>query len=51
VETLTGMPAGRRDESGFYPIATVNRLVADRLTYLAEIRRDFLYGGQQGLEE
>lgn len=47
VEVLTGMPAGRADESGLYPAGTVNQLVADRLASFTEARMSFLHGGAE----
>ena len=47
MEVLTGMPAGRADESGFYPTGTVNQLVADRLASFTEARMSFLHGGAE----
>lgn len=44
------MPAGKRDEAGFYPSGTVNRLVADRLASFAESRMAFLRGQSNGEE-
>lgn len=44
MEVLTGMPAGRLDESGLYPTGTVNQLVTDRLAGFAEARTGFLHG-------
>jgi lon-related putative ATP-dependent protease len=41
LECLTGVPAGEADADGVYPEGSVNRLVADRLCKLAQIRRDF----------
>lgn len=39
IEILTGVPAGRADESGAYPIGTVNRAVALRLARFASVAR------------
>jgi predicted ATP-dependent protease len=39
IELLSGMPAGERDADGQYPEGSFNRLVDDRLTRLAEVRR------------
>jgi len=41
IELLTGMPAGEIDAAGKFPPGTLNRLVADRLHELAEIRHEF----------
>lgn len=41
IELLTGIPAGEADEEGNYPEDTINYLVAQRLTELAEKQRDF----------
>ena len=41
LELLTGVRAGVRDESGFFPLGTVNRKVEERLIRLAEERRAF----------
>lgn len=40
LEVLTGLPAGERDVEGNYPEGSVNRAVMDRLSHLAERRRD-----------
>lgn len=40
LEVLTGLPAGERDAEGNYPEGSVNRAVMDRLTHLAERRRE-----------
>jgi predicted ATP-dependent protease len=45
VGLLTGVPAGAADEKGIYPEGTVNRLVADRLQQLLELRQKFTAGG------
>jgi predicted ATP-dependent protease len=39
IEILTGVPAGVADETGAYPIGTVNRAVALRLARLASVAR------------
>ncbi len=39
IELLTGVPAGEPDAEGEYPAGTVNRMVADRLTEMAERSR------------
>ncbi|MCU0895082.1 MAG: hypothetical protein MUD06_12320, partial [Rhodospirillales bacterium] len=39
IEILTGIPAGRPDETGAYPIGTVNRAVALRLARFASVAR------------
>jgi lon-related putative ATP-dependent protease len=39
MELLTGLPMGRRDESGAYPDGSVNARVEARLRHLADIRR------------
>ena len=41
IELLTGIPAGVRDESGRFPVDTVNFRVETRLRELAELRRKF----------
>ena len=41
MELLTGVPMGEVDESGEYPLGSVNRLVVDRLAELAELRKAF----------
>jgi len=38
---ITGKEAGERGTDGLYPVASVNRLVEDRLRAFAEIRRSF----------
>lgn len=48
IELLTGIPAGEPDEAGNYPEGTVNRLVIDRLTRLAEMQRDFNRPSENG---
>ena len=40
-ELLTGMNAGEPDDAGVFPENSLNRLVADRLQNLAEIRRRY----------
>jgi predicted ATP-dependent protease len=40
IEILTGMQAGVANDKGIYPKGTFNRLVYDRLTKLAEKRRE-----------
>ena len=39
IEILTGIPAGRPDDAGAYPIGTVNRAVALRLARFASVAR------------
>jgi hypothetical protein len=39
IEILTGIPAGRPDETGAYSIGTVNRAVALRLARFASVAR------------
>jgi predicted ATP-dependent protease len=39
IEILTGVPAGTADETGGYPIGTVNRAVALRLSRFASVAR------------
>ncbi len=41
LELLTGMNAGEPDDAGVFPENSLNRLVADRLHNLAEIRRRY----------
>jgi len=41
MEVLTGVPMGERDESGNYAEESVNRRVEERLSALAERRREF----------
>ncbi len=41
IELLTGVPAGAVDESGDYPIGTVNRAVANGLVAFARKAQDF----------
>lgn len=41
LEMLTGISAGSIDESGNYPEGSVNRAVADRLQYLADLRHEY----------
>ena len=41
IELLTGLPAGAPDEEGYLPEGSVNALVAERLAYLAELRRAY----------
>jgi lon-related putative ATP-dependent protease len=41
IELLTGRPAGERDAAGEYPVGSINRLVEDRLSELAEAARRF----------
>ena len=41
IELLTGVPAGAVDESGEYPIGTVNRAVANGLVAFARKAQDF----------
>jgi hypothetical protein len=41
VEILTGLPAGEPDEDGEYPENSVNFLVKEQLTKLAEQRQAF----------
>jgi predicted ATP-dependent protease len=41
IALLTGQPAGKRGEDGFYPAGSVNRRVEDRLRAFASIRRAF----------
>jgi lon-related putative ATP-dependent protease len=40
IELLTGIPAGEPNAKGDYPKGTINRMVADRLAELAEIRKE-----------
>jgi lon-related putative ATP-dependent protease len=42
IEMLTGMPAGKRDETGNYPEGTLNYLVEVRLTEMAEKRMSLM---------
>jgi lon-related putative ATP-dependent protease len=42
IEMLTGMPAGKRDETGNYPEGTLNYLVEARLTEMAEKRMSLM---------
>ncbi len=41
IELLTGVPAGELQENGEYPEGSINRLVADRLSKLAKLRKKF----------
>jgi lon-related putative ATP-dependent protease len=41
IELLTGLTAGAPDAEGYLPEGSVNALVAERLAYLAELRRAF----------
>lgn len=41
IEQLTGVKAGEMDIKGMFPASSVNRLVADRLKHLANIRRAY----------
>lgn len=47
VEVLTGMPAGRRDETGRFPAGSVNGLVEQRLTVFATQARAFRMGTER----
>jgi predicted ATP-dependent protease len=40
IALLTGRPAGERGADGTYPADTVNRVVEDRLSHFARLRRD-----------
>ncbi len=42
ISLLTGLPAGELGDDGTYPQGTVNRMVVDRLAYLAEKAREAL---------
>jgi hypothetical protein len=39
MEILTGMPAGKRDKDGLFPISSINGLVVAKLDRLAEKQR------------
>jgi predicted ATP-dependent protease len=39
ISLLTGLPAGELGKSGTYPKGTINRMVVDRLAFLAEKAR------------
>lgn len=39
MELLTGLEAGVPDAEGYLPAGSINALVAERLAYLAELRR------------
>ncbi len=41
LELLTGLPAGAPDAEGYLPEGSLNALVAERLIYLAELRRAY----------
>jgi lon-related putative ATP-dependent protease len=41
IELLTGMPTGKRDQSGEYPEGSINRLVESQLLDMAEKRKSF----------
>ena len=41
LELLTGLPAGEPDAEGYLPEGSLNALVAERLVYLAELRRTY----------
>ena len=41
IELLTGLPAGEPDAQGYLPEGSLNALVAERLAYLAELRRAY----------
>ncbi len=51
VALLTGREAGERSDDGRFPEGTVNEAVERALTELAEKRRDFSAGGQEGDEK
>jgi predicted ATP-dependent protease len=40
ISLLTGIPAGELGADGLYPKVTINRMVVDRLTLLAEKARE-----------
>ena len=42
IELLTGVPAGARADDGLFPADTINRMVEDKLTAFAEMRRRFI---------
>jgi lon-related putative ATP-dependent protease len=50
IELLTGFPAGARGDDGKFPKGSVNRRVEDRLIALAQQRRRFGIGGEDGAE-
>ena len=50
IELLTGFPAGAREDDGKFPKGSVNRRVEDRLIALAQQRRRFGTGGDDGAE-
>jgi predicted ATP-dependent protease len=41
IELLTGVPAGEPDEEGVFPAGSINQLVTERLSELAEAQRAF----------
>ncbi|WP_289832280.1 hypothetical protein [Crenobacter oryzisoli] len=41
IELLTGVSAGEMDDQGSFPEGSVNRLIGDRLSKLAAIRRSY----------
>jgi predicted ATP-dependent protease len=47
IELLTGVPAGSADESGAYPIGSVNRAVSRRLEVFSEKARSFAAAAQR----
>jgi predicted ATP-dependent protease len=51
IEILTGIPAGEPDEEGSYPEGTVNRLVNERLSELAQGLKEFAQGEEDQKKE
>jgi predicted ATP-dependent protease len=48
IEILTGKPAGERDEEGNYPEGSINYLVEEQLSRLAEKRQEFSAPAKEG---
>ncbi|MCC2099007.1 MAG: AAA family ATPase [Hyphomicrobiales bacterium] len=49
IELLTGVSAGVRDDSGQFPDGSINRLVEDKLSAFAEMRRRFIAGAHAAI--
>ena len=48
IEILTSKPAGERDEEGSYPEGSINYLVEEQLSRLAEKRQEFSAPAKEG---